>query len=144
MEGLLFLVILVVASLLRGGARQKRQAPPPPRPRRPMLDPETQGGQEPFPVPRPARRTIFTEDSIYMFPKKKKEPASPAPQRDSARKRAEEKPAPVREARERLSAPVKQEGFGDLFKDRNDLARGIILAEVLGPPVSKRKNRGFI
>lgn len=146
MEGLLFLIILVVASLLRGKARQGRQ-PPPPRPRRPVLDPEGEESREDtdfFPPERPARKRVLFDDTLYKFGR---EPARPRARR--------EKPPEVKDPEIKAPGRVKpaalrfpQAGQGKLqnlfFEDREELARGIILTEVLGPPLSKRKKRGFV
>ena len=143
MEGFIFFVILVVFSLLRGSARQKRQQQAPPmRPKRPTLEGEPQETPGPGPAARPVRRNIFDE-TIYMFPKQRKAP-DPAPVKRQEPVKAERRAPAARE--EPKAAPVcvqKSRGQG-LFQDRDELARGIILAEILGPPLSKRKKRGFI
>lgn len=157
MEGLLFIIILVVFNLLRSAGRQKQQqqrkAPPPPRPPRTFLDvePEPELESEPRPrldrdePPQPearpgtGRRRIFLED--FRFPRKeevkapafREEPAAIEKQEIGV-KRMTPSPAPT-------AAPDKRL---ELFKAKSDLARGIILAEVLGPPLSKRKKRGFV
>lgn len=147
MEGLLFLIILVVASLLRGKARQGRQ-PPPPRPRRPVLDPEREESREDtdfFPPERPARKRVTFDDSIFRFPGR--EPDKPRARREKPPEvKDHEIKAPGRVKRAAVRFP--QAGQGKLqnlfFEDREELARGIILTEVLGPPLSKRKKRGFV
>jgi hypothetical protein len=144
LEGMIFLVILVVASLLRGSARQKgRQPAPPMRPKRPTLEAGPQQTSGPAPASRPGRRNIFDE-TIYMFPKKRVERDPDPVQRQEPVETKRRDPAATKE--EPKAAPVcVQEGRGlGLFQDRDELARGIILAEVLGPPLSKRKKRGFI
>lgn len=144
MESLIFLAILVVFSLLRGGGKQKRQAPPGQRPQRPTLETEPKRSPGPAPTSRPARRTIFSDDTVYMFPKQRKAPEPVPLQREEIFEPIREEP--VMPADEVQKSPCYvQEGSGHgLFKEKNELVRGIILAEILGPPLSKRKNRGFI
>jgi hypothetical protein len=140
MEGFIFFVILVVFSLLRGGAKGKRQPQAPPmRPQRPTLEagPEPSG---PAPAARPARRTIFDE-AIYMFPKQRIAP-DPAPVKRQEPVAAD--PVVMREEPQKAPGHVPKCRVRGLLQDRDELARGIILAEVLGPPLSKRKDRGFI
>jgi hypothetical protein len=143
LEGFIFFVILVVFSLFRGSARQKRQQPAPPvRPRRPTLEGEPQETPGPGPAARPVRRNIFDE-TIYMFPKQRKAPdPAPVEREEPVVKRKE--PVVVREVPERALSHGQAGRMQGLFQDRNELARGIILAEILGPPLSKRKKRGFI
>ena len=149
MEGLFFFIILIVFSLLRGGARQRRQQQqtPPPRPRRPVLDPgaeEPREDRSPFPPARPARQRVLIDENIYRFPKKESvRPKAPKYREEPSPIEAEEIAAPEMQALD-SSPKAGRAKEHVLFKERSDLARGIILAEVLGPPLSKRKKRGFV
>jgi len=109
------------------------------------MEPEARGAREeqaPLSRPRPALQRVFIDENIYRFPRKEtlKLPAEqPSP--------IEVEDLSVTESGEVPSRPgfdTDRERKALFFKDRKDLARGIILAEVLGPPLSKRKKRGFV
>ncbi len=128
MEPIVFFIILVVASLLRSGGKKGQQRDvAKPRPKRPFLE---------FPQ-------VTSEEEMAA---RKKEIASKYTRKDSQQVRQVQKPPTYRGGLgeviklEEDQSPVPELS---LFNSREDLAKGIILAEVLGPPLSRKKRRGF-
>ncbi|HHX77969.1 MAG TPA: hypothetical protein GX697_06455 [Firmicutes bacterium] len=157
MEGLVLLVIYAVISLLRGAAKESRKAPPTQRKR-----PVSQDRKEIFDTLEKRFEELFFPEEIQQKPGKK--PAAPVPspfapsrqqQVVSATRQREVVPA-AKTVKPELQVSQKEVSvfpspdlspppspLTPLFAGKNGLVRGIILAEVLGPPKSRRGGRPF-
>ncbi len=128
MEPIVIFIILVVVSLLRSGGKKQQQQKgvPRPRPKRPILEfPDFTPEKRVVPERKPAQKEVYREEAGYQQVGK------------ASRTGRDEDFGEVIKLEEDTGTSL---GF-NFFASRDDLARGIIMAEVLGPPVSRKKRR---
>ncbi len=147
MESIIFIIIIAVATLLRSGAKKGQQRPTPPR-RQGPAPPRRQGPNVKIPefLREENLETLFMgkndSEKVSKEPKFTKQFST----KEQVKKRIPPKISPLLEVEKEAMEDVSVNLSSLIIKNKSDLARGIVLAEILGPPISKRKNdnRKFI
>ncbi len=136
MEGLILLIIYAVFSLLKAGAKKGREVQSP-RPKRPVL----QDKKEIFDTLEKRFEELFFPEKVFPQKPKLKQPVPiPSRQREEVPAAKPVEPAvPISQG----EAPVSPSPLEPLFTGKNELVQGIILAQILGPPKSRRSGRPF-